>query len=114
ILKRTEAYQPFSVLVNAPFFYTSNVALTPSHELSDFVIAPAVGIYYEPRITKTLYGFVDVRQQVFYYDKYDSFNFASFDAEAGLTYLVPSLHNLVVRAEYDFNRLTDDDLDSAF
>lgn len=114
ILKRSEAYQPFTILVNTPFFYTSNVALTPHHELSDFVVAPAVGIFYEPRITKTLSGFVDVREQIFYYGKYDSFNFASMDVEAGLSYVVPQAHNLVLRAEYDFNRLTDDDLDSAF
>jgi len=114
ILKRNAAYQPFSVSVNAPLFYTSNVALTPNHELADVVEAPAIGIYYQPRITSTLYGFIDVRQQEFFYDKYSSFNFASFDAEAGLSYVVPHLHNLLVRAEYDFNRLSDEDLDNAF
>jgi len=114
ILKRTAAYEPFTISVSSPVFYTSNVALTPNHELADIVEAPAIGIFYEPRFTRNLYGFVDVRQQMFFYDKYDSFNFGSFDAEAGLSYLEPRLHNLVVRVEYDFNRLTDDDLDSAF
>jgi hypothetical protein len=106
ILKRVEEYQPFSASVAAPFYYTSNVALTHKGVRGDFLVAPAAGVFYEPRITRTLYAFIDVRQQFFYYDRYNSFDFGSFDAEAGLIYSLPRFHNLVLRGEYDFNRLT--------
>ncbi|HEV2047524.1 MAG TPA: hypothetical protein VGQ95_13120 [Chthoniobacterales bacterium] len=106
ILKRVERYQPFTASFSAPIFYTSNVALTRSGEVSDLVTAPVAAFYYQPRITKTLYGLVDVRQQFFYYNKYNSFDFGSMDVEAGLTYLLPQFHNLILRGEYDFNRLT--------
>jgi hypothetical protein len=109
ILKQVEEYQPFTASAAAPFYYTSNVALTNKGVVGDFLVAPAVGFYYQPRITNTLYAFFDVRQQFFYYSRYDSFNFGTFDAEAGLIYAIPQFHNLILRGEYDFNRLTSSD-----
>ena len=109
ILKRAAQYQPFTASLGCPIFYTSNVALTRSGEMSDVVIAPVAAVYYQPRITKTLYGNVDAREQVFYYADNRAFDFASLDVEAGLNYFLPQFHNLILRGEYDFNRLTMDD-----
>src|SRR5205085_11556742 len=106
ILKRTEGYQPFVVSVSVPFYWTSNVALTNSGEQSDFLVSPVAAIAYQPRITKELSAYVSVREQLFYYDRFPSFNFGSFDAETGLTYTVSQLHNLILHAGYDYNRLT--------
>jgi len=114
ILKRVEEYKPFTISAGVPFYWTSNVALTNSGEQSDFVVAPAVAAFYEPRITSTLYGLIDVREQLFYYDQFDNFNFGSFDVEVGLRYLVPQWHNLLLRAEYDYNRLTEKNSFAAF
>ena len=114
ILKRTEKYQPFTISAGVPFYWTSNVALSRNNEQSDFVVAPAAAAFYEPRITPNLYGLIDVREQLFYYDRFDEFNFGSFDVEAGLRYLVPQWHNLLLRLEYDYNRLTKKDSFSAF
>jgi hypothetical protein len=106
VLKRTEVYQPFSASIASPIYYTSNVALTNSGERGDLVTAPVAGVYYQPRITQTLYGFADVRQQFFYYNQYNDLDFGSMDVEAGLSYILPQFHNLALRGEYDFNRLT--------
>jgi hypothetical protein len=114
ILKRVEEYQPFTISVGVPFYWTSNVALTSTGEQSDFVVAPAAGVFYEPRITKTLYGLIDVREQLFYYDQFDSFDFGSFDFEVGFRYFVPQWHNLLLRLEYDYNRLTEKNTFEAF
>ncbi len=114
ILKRVDEYQPFTISAGMPFYWTSNVALTRSGEQSDFVVAPSAAAFYEPRITNTLYGLVDVREQLFYYDKFDNFNFGSFDFEVGLRYLVPQWHNLLLRIEYDYNRLTEKNTFAAF
>ena len=113
-LKRAEEYPPFTISAGVPFYWTSNVALTSSGEQSDFVVAPAAGAFYEPRITNTLYGLIDVREQLFYYDRFDSFDFGSFDVEVGLKYLVPQWHNLLLRLEYDYNRLTEKNSFEAF
>lgn len=109
ILKRVAEYDPFSFSFGVPFYWTSNVALTRHGEKDDFVVAPAAALFYEPRISQTLYGFAGVRQQFFYYDQFDGFDFGSFDFEIGFRYLIPQFHNLLLRFEYDFNRLTEKD-----
>jgi len=109
ILKRTTEYQPLTLSLGSPIFYTSNVALTRSGELSDVVIAPVVGASYDPQITRTLYAHVGAWEQIFYYGKYTGFNFGSLDAQAGLNYFLPQFHNLILRGWYDFNRLTSGD-----
>src|SRR5205085_7304633 len=63
ILKRVERYEPFSVSVATPFFYTSNVALVRSGEQRDLLFAPAAGVTYAARFTRTLYGSFTVQKQ---------------------------------------------------
>jgi hypothetical protein len=106
ILKRVERYEPFTASIAAPFYYTSNVALVGTAEQSDVLIAPAAGVTYAPRFTRTLYGSFTVQRQEFYYDKFTALNFGSFDFRAGLSYVLPKAHNLLLHAEYDYNRLT--------
>ena len=106
ILKRVAQYNPWVFAIASPVFYTSNVALTPNGEKGDVVFAPAVAAFYEPKLAPTLYAHLGAREQVFYYGKYNGFDFGSLDCEAGLTYYMPQFHNLVLRGWYDFNRLT--------
>jgi hypothetical protein len=115
ILKRAEEYLPFTLSFTAPFFYTSNVALTSSGEEDDVLIAPGISFTYQPRITKTFYAEISLVQQFFYYNRFTELNFSSFDGIVGLVYYLPQVHNLVLRARYDYNRLTDtDDFDEFF
>jgi hypothetical protein len=109
ILKRVEKYEPFTLETGVPIYYTSNVALVDRGRVSDVIIAPVIGVTYAPKLQKTLYGEFTLRQQFFYYQDFSSFNFASFDALAGLVYYVPSFHNLTLRANLDYNRLTGTD-----
>jgi hypothetical protein len=106
ILKRIERYEPFSVSIATPIYYTSNVALVRRGERSDTIFAPAAEITYAPRFTKTLYGAFTLQRQEFYYDKFSGLNFGSFDFRAGVSTILPTAHNLILRAEYDYNRLT--------
>ncbi len=106
ILDHVERYEPFTALMAVSLLYTSNVALASHGERSDLIVAPAAAFFYQPQFTPTLYGLVDVRQQFFFYDRFNAFDFASMDVEAGLTYFLPEFHNLILRGEYDFNRLT--------
>lgn len=106
ILKRIERYEPFTVSVATPIYYTSNVALVRNGEQSDTIFAPAAGITYAPRFAQTLFGSFTIQRQEFYYDKFSALNFGSFDVRAGLSTILPRAHNLILRAEYDYNRLT--------
>jgi hypothetical protein len=109
ILKRVEKYEPFTIETGVPIYFTSNVALVDRGRVSDVIIAPLIGVTYAPRLQNTLYGEFGLRQQFFYYQDFGSFDFASFDALAGLVYFAPKLHNLVFRANLDYNRLTGTD-----
>src|SRR2546421_2226910 len=83
ILKRVERYEPFTVSVATPFYYTSNVALARNGEQSDVLVAPTAGVTYAPRFTRTLYGSFTVQRQEFYYHKITPLKFGSFDFPAG-------------------------------
>src|SRR5438094_4246585 len=114
ILKRQQEYLPFTFSAALPYYWTSNVALVRTGEVSDGVLAPSFVFAYQPRLTKTLYGEFIASQQLFYYNTYGSFNFTSFNAIAGLVYYLPNYHNLTLRLGYDYNRLTTDDWDEIF
>ena len=114
ILKRQEHYRAFTVSLTAPIFYTSNVALVRSGEEHDVIFAPAFGITYAPKISRTLFASFSLEQQQFFYNRFGELDFGSFDGRAGLTYQLPKLHNLTLRAEYAYNRLTTDDFDQFF
>jgi len=115
ILRRTEGYQPFTVSVGVPFYWTSNVALTNSGEQSDFIVSPVAAISYQPKLpVQNLYFYASVREQLFYYDRLTDFDFGSFDVALGLSYTMPQLHNLTLHAGYDYNRLTEKNSFDAF
>jgi hypothetical protein len=114
VLKRRDEYLPFSITLSTPIYYTSNVALANSGEMSDLIVAPAVGAYYDPRFTKTFYGHVGIREQLFYYNENPVFDFGAFDIEVGFSYYLPQFHNVILRAMYDYNRLTMKDSFDAF
>lgn len=109
ILKRNDRYKAFTVEVGSPFYYTSNIALTDRGRIDDVIIAPVVGLTYAPKFGNTLYGDFSVRQQFFYYADNSAFDFASLDLLAGVVYYAPALHNLTLRANIDYNRLTGTD-----
>jgi hypothetical protein len=106
ILKRVERYEPFTVSVATPFYYTSNVALARNGEQGDVLFAPAADVTYAPRLSRTLFASFTLQRQEFYYDKFSALNFGSFDFHAGLSTILPKAHNLILHAEYDYNRLT--------
>ena len=114
ILKRQEHYRAFTVSMATPFFYTSNVALGRNGEEDDVIFGPEIGLSYTPRLARTLYANFSVEQQQFFYSRFGEFDFGSFDARAGLTYHLPQLRNLIVRGEYNYNRLTSDGFDEFF
>jgi len=114
ILKRSEGYKPLTITASIPIYYTSNVALSRSGEQDDWLEAPIVALTYQPRLTNNLYAIATLREQLFYYDRFDALNFGSFDAEAGFVYVVPQWHNMVWRAEFFYNRLTTKDSFESF
>ena len=106
ILKRQEsATNPSPPRWGCRSFTRPNVALSNTNEQGDVIFAPAIGLSYAPRITPTLFLNFGVGFQEFYYDKFAALDFGSLDVGAGVTYFVPKLHDLSLRAGYAYNRL---------
>ena len=114
ILKRQNQYRPFTFSLSTPLYYTTNVALTREGEVQDGIVGPAVTLAYQPHIARTLYGEFLLVQQLFYYERYSSFNFTSLDGIAGVVCYLPQFYGLSLRARYDFNRLTDEHFNEFF
>jgi hypothetical protein len=115
ILQRAAtAYQAFTVATSVPIYWTSNVTLARSGEQSDVIEAPVAGFYYQPRFTDTLFGLLDVRNQQFYYDRFGNLDFGDFAVDGGFNMILPQMDNLVLRAQYTYDRLTKKDSFDAF
>lgn len=114
ILRREERYRPFAVSVGAPFYYTSNVALSSGHEQYDIVFTPGLSVSYLPRIAQNFSFEVGAAEQFFIYDRFGDLDFSSLDLNIGLGYTVPQLHQLSLGIHYDYNRLTSDSGDNLF
>ncbi|MDQ2867597.1 MAG: hypothetical protein M3R59_04185 [Verrucomicrobiota bacterium] len=106
ILQSQGRYRPFTASAGVPFYYTSNAGLTRSHAASDFVVAPFVHLEYQPQLTSTLFAFASLDDQALFYARNDGYDINSFDARLGLNYYVPSAGNLVLRAQYEYARVT--------
>lgn len=106
ITEQPQRYQPFTVAVASPIYFTSNAFLSRMDERSDIIEAPGAAVYYQPRIVGTLFGLIDVRDQQFYYNRFDELNFGDFAVDAGLNLTLPQMENLILRAQYTYDRLT--------
>jgi hypothetical protein len=113
ILKRQQEYLPFTFSASAPYYWTSNVALTPSGVVSDGVFAPNFVFAYQPRLVKTFWA-NSLPTGIILLQQAWRANFTSFDAIAGVVYYLPKYHNLTLRLRYDYNRLTDDEWNQFF
>lgn len=109
ILQAPGRYQPFFVSAGVPFYYTSNAALKRSDASSDFIVAPFVHLEYQPQLAGTLFAFASLDEQFFFYARNDDLDFAAFNGRLGINYYFPGAGNLVLRAYYEYIRLTDTD-----
>lgn len=107
ILKEKVKFRPFNIFGSFDSYYTTNVALTKNNPLDDMFYVGTVGASYTPRITDNLYGEVTVRQQFFRYDEYGVLDFDSFNAGAGLSYILSNFYDIGLSGRFNFNRLTD-------
>jgi len=107
ILKENVKFRPFTVFGSFDSYYTTNVALTKNNEKDDALMVGQVGASYQPRLTDSLYGEVTVTEQFFRYDQYDVLDFDSFNAGAGLSYVMNNFYDVTLGGRFNFNRLTD-------
>lgn len=109
ILKETPKSRPFRAYADAFGYWTNNAANTSVGELDDYFWGGRIGFGYQPRIAKKLFLDIDLQQQLYRYDEFDALDFESMDANVGLVYIEPKLASTVFFAQFNYNRITNDD-----
>ncbi len=122
-LPQREEYGPLEVLYNArpaPMFtmqafsgayYTTNAALVPNHEIDDWYFQQGLSFNWsKPFYQSTLIPHFSLYQAWFEYTKTGQEgieNFSAMDVDLGLTYVLKKLGNIVLTADYVYERLAD-------
>ena len=109
ILKSAPKNRWFRAYADAFGYWTNNAANTSVGEVDDWFWGGRVGFGFQPRLAKRLFADIDVQQQIFRYDRFAVLDFGSFDANAGLLYIIPKLGDSILFAQFNYNRLTNDD-----
>ncbi|MEO6847743.1 MAG: hypothetical protein ABI443_09290 [Chthoniobacterales bacterium] len=112
LLTRKEKYRPFQAYANFNEYYTNNAALSQHNMQSDFLMVPQFGLTYTPQLANNLYAELTAQTQLFRYARNSALNFNSFDAGAGLIYVVRQLGDLSFFGRYHSTLLTNPDVNS--
>ena len=114
IMKPKERNRPLRLFATIDDFFTSNVALAKHDPQSDNYLFAEIGARYETKLSEALGFEATVRQAIFRYNKYRSFDFESLNVGAGVGYKVPELADVTLFARYNCERLTRDDFGDEF
>ena len=106
LLRAPERPQPFSLFADGGVVFTTNVALTPSHQQSDTFFVGEGGVGYEHKLTPALNFSASVREQYFAYDRFNQLDFGSLNVGFGLSYTAHQLSDIILSAQLGFTRLT--------
>lgn len=112
ILKETPRDRWFRAYADLFGYWTNNAANAPAGEQDDWFWGGRIGAGYQPRLASRLFADIDLQQQMFRYDKFDVLDFESLDATAGLIWIEPRLANTIFFAQYNYNRITNDEFGS--
>jgi hypothetical protein len=114
VLYNTRPLPTFSFQTFAGAFYTTNAALLPSHEISEWYFQQGYSLgWSKPILQSTLFPHVSLYQAWFEYTKTGSEgveNFSSMDVDVGATYAIRKLANIALSIDYIYERLAALDL----
>lgn len=105
ILQRQDQYKAFRLFGDFSTLWTNNVTLLDINPQSDTLFIGTVGGQWAPILADSLVANVTVSQQFFRYAEFDGLDFDSFNAGAGLTYVINELDGLSASLGYNYNRL---------
>lgn len=110
ILRATDVWQPWRIGVDFGYSYNTNVALTESNEIEDWVFSSAILANYSAKLRGNLFAEANLRQSFFRYSRSEIADVLDFDllqVDLGLAYVIPQLKDTVVYTRYGYQRLTD-------
>jgi hypothetical protein len=106
LLREQKRYKHFSVFGGATYYFTDNAFLTEGNRDNDSFFVGNVGVSarYPASDLTTLRA--SVSQAFYRYNQATNLDFEAFDVFAGVSKVVPPLANIIVSADYHYNRLT--------
>ncbi len=99
-------YNPFNVGASFTITHTNNVLLVDVNANDDRYVTYEGFVNYNPKFHNRLYGNFGYRHQFFHYQENGQLNFDSQTVTAGLSTPIPELWNILLYANYSYNRLT--------
>ena len=107
ILKTQEKIQDFTLGASFSSFYTNNVALTPSHTVSDSFMVGAAFFNWTPRINPELQFQFGAAASIFRYTDTRPLDFENIGTGAGLLWAPKNFWGIGILGRYDFTELLD-------
>jgi hypothetical protein len=115
ILARRADAEPWSLALDAQYFFTDNVALVPEGQLEDQFLRTGFTAQYANRIYDDWFMDLGLSSYLYLYDEFEFFDFNLLRAEVGITKRLPKLADAFLSAHYSWFRISDSELkDSAF
>lgn len=99
-------YNPFTIGASFTVMHTNNVLLVDLNANDDRYVTYEGFVNYNPKFHERLYGNFGYRHQFFHYEENGQLNFDSQTVTAGLSTPIPELWNILLYANYSYNRLT--------
>jgi len=106
LLYEEPPYDPFQIGARFTIIHTNNVLLSDLNPDDDRYAVYEGFFNFTPRITSRLYGNIGYSHQFYHYQERGNLNFDSQTVTAGLSAPMPELWNILLYANYSYNRLT--------
>ena len=110
ILARRAQVEPWSISLDAQYFFTDNVALVPEGEIEDFYLRAGFSAQYANRVVGDWFVDAGLSSHHYLHDQHDFFDFHLLRAEAGVTSRLAFLADVFASAHYAWFRISDPDL----
>lgn len=107
ILARRAHVEPWTLGMDAQFFYTNNVALTPTQPLDETYLRTGFYAQYANRIVGDWFMDASVSSYWFLHSRYDFFDFHLLRSEIGVTRKLPWLNDAFASVHYYWFHIAD-------
>lgn len=113
ILARRAQVEPWSVSLDAQYFFTDNVALVPEGEVEDFYLRAGFSAQYANRVAGDWFMDAGVSSHHYLHNEHDFFDFHLMRGETGITRRLAFLGDAFASVHYAWFRISDPDLSDA-
>lgn len=113
VLTRKAHWAPWTLSLDAQYFYTDNVALASKGVVDDFYLRTSAVVQYTNRIHGDLFADAAISNSIYVHDRHSEFDFHFLRAEAGLIWQAPWLADSYFSLHYAWYRISESDFSTS-